>query len=327
MPYNKTQTRILYLYKWLMEESSAEHPLSTVEILRRWEELGVSAERRSVYRDIDILTKFGCSIECVRGVSNNYFAVEKTFTLAELKVLIDAVGASQAIPNAETKRLIRKLLCFATPEEQKDLDRPLYVDKVYKNTNPQFYATTDTLYTAIRDKKKVSFHYLDVSVDKKKVYRHDKKSYVLSPYFLKWDSDKYYVVGWSDDHQGISHFRVDRIANIQLLDETAAKKPTGFNPSKYGTQVFGMYSADSKSVTLRCSNEHMKDVMDKFGKNVPVTVADEGYFDAVVEVEPSPPLYGWVFQFGGGIRIEGPEEVKNTIKDMAQEFIITNPDV
>ena len=321
MADNKTQTRILYLYKWLMEETNAEHPLSTTEILQRWEQMGVPAERRSVYKDIDILTEFGFSIECIRGSSNYYYAKEKTFTVSELKVLIDAVGASQAIPNPETKRLIRKLISFATPEEQEDLDRPIYVDKAYKNTNPQFYATTDVLYAAIRDKKKVSFNYLDVSVDKKKVYRHDKKIYIFSPYFLKWDRDKYYAVGWSDDHQGISHFRVDRIANIQLLDDTAEKKPQGFNPSKYGTQVFGMYAADMKSVTLRCENERMKDVLDKFGKNVSVTAVDEGLFNAVVEVEPSPPFYGWVFQFGGGIQIVEPEEVKDAIKSMAQELL------
>lgn len=320
MAVNKSQMRVLYLYKWLTEESSSTHPLTTAEILKRWDALGVPSDRRSVYRDIDILTEFGCEIECVRGATNSYYAPEKTFTLSELKILIDAVGASQAIPANETKRLIRKLLCFASPEEQLELERPIYLDRAYKNTNPQFYATTDVLYKAIRDKKKVSFNYLDVSVDKKKVYRHEKKLYIFSPYFLKWDRDKYYVVGWSDDHNDISHFRVDRIANIQLINLPAAKKPQGFNATKYGTQVFGMYSADAKEVTLRCENGRMKDVLDKFGKNVPARVVDDNHFDVVVDVEPSPPFFGWVFQYGGQIQIMEPEDVRKTMKKMIQGF-------
>ena len=52
---------------------------------------------------------------------------------------------------------MEKLSFFAAPWEQEELLRPIFVDKAYKNTNHQVFITTDTLFDAIRNKKKVTF--------------------------------------------------------------------------------------------------------------------------------------------------------------------------
>ena len=313
---NASQMRILMLYKWLMEESDAEHPISSKTILERWDGMGLSTDRRSVYKDIETLQEYGCNIVSERGAYNCYYIKEKNFSLAELKILIDAVEASQILPPADTKKLVDKLSSYAVPWEREELQRPVFVDKAYKNTNRMVFVTTDILYEAIRNKKKVTFNYLDYSIDKRKIYKHDKRVYTFSPYYLKWDRDRYYVVGYSDEHDNISHFRVDRIANIMIADAAAQKRPKGFSPAKYATQVFGMYSSESCFVTLRCRNERIRDVIDKFGKNIPVNIVDDNHFETMIEVEASPPFFAWVFQFAGDVLIVSPDEVKNKFDDM-----------
>ena len=317
---NASQNRILFLYKWLNEETDCDHPLTSKEILERWDQLGFSTDRRSVYKDIETLQSFGVKVVSCRGTYNSYFLEEKQFSLAELKIIIDALESCQILPAPETKRLVEKLSFFAAPWEQEELLRPIFVDKAYKNTNHQVFITTDTLFEAIKKKKKVTFNYTDYSVDKRKIYKHDKYLYTFSPYYLKWDRDRYYVVGYSDDHENISHFRVDRIANIKLLDAVAQKKPKGFSPAKYATQVFGMYSSCPCIVTLRCANERMRDVIDKFGKNIPVNIVDDNHFETMIEVEASPPFFAWVFQFAGDVLIVSPDEVKNKFDDMVAQF-------
>ena len=318
---NASQNRILFLYKWLNEETDCDHPLTSKEILERWDQLGFSTDRRSVYKDIETRQSFGVKVVSCRGTYNSYFLEEKQFSLAELKIIIDALESCQILPAPETKRLVEKLSFFAAPWEQEELLRPIFVDKAYKNTNHQVFITTDTLFEAIRNKKKVTFNYTDYSVDKRKVYKHDKYLYTFSPYYLKWDRDRYYVVGYSDDHDNISHFRVDRIANITLLEDAAQKKPKGFSPTKYATKVFGMYTSNPCVVTLRCTNERMRDVIDKFGKSIPITIIDDNHFETLVEVEPSPPFYGWLFQFGGEILITAPEIVVANMKETAKKFL------
>ena len=52
---NASQNRILFLYKWLNEETDCDHPLTSKDILKRWDQLGFSTDRRSVYKDIETL--------------------------------------------------------------------------------------------------------------------------------------------------------------------------------------------------------------------------------------------------------------------------------
>ena len=132
---NASQNRILFLYKWLNEETDCDHPLTSKEILKRWDQLGFSTDRRSVYKDIETLQCFGVKVVSCRGTYNSYFLEEKQFSLAELKIIIDALESCQILPAPETKRLVEKLSFFAAPWEQEELLRPIFVDKAYKNTN------------------------------------------------------------------------------------------------------------------------------------------------------------------------------------------------
>lgn len=320
MTHNTSQKRILLLYKWLLEETDADHPIASTEILQRWEDAGVPSDRRSVYKDVETLLDCGVAIEMSRTITNNYYLSDREFSLGELKILIDAVEACQIIPNSASRHLVKKLTSYAIAEEKAELRRPVYVDKVYKTGNTNVFDITDVLYEAIREKKKVKFNYTDFAVNRSKIYRHDKAVYTLSPYFLKWNSDRYYVIGWSDEHQNISHFRIDRIGNLYITEEKAEKKPTGLDPEKYGSKVFGMFGGKSEMVTLRCTNERMRDIVDKFGMRVPVEVVDESHFDVMVEVEPSPPFFGWIFQFGGDVQIIAPENIKEEMSQMASSF-------
>ena len=64
----------------------------------------------------------------------------------------------------------------------------------------------------------------------------------------------------------------------------------------------------------------MRDVIDKFGKNIPVNIIDENHFETMVEIEPSPPFFGWIFQYGGDILIASPSEVKKMFNNLIVRF-------
>ena len=313
---NASQTRILQLYQWLRDETDPEHTLTTTEILDRWSDQGISTDRRSVYKDIDTLREFGCDIVLSRGAKNSYYMVNQPFDLAEIKLLIDAVESCQIIPALATKKLVQKLTQLATVHDRENLKRPLITDKSYKTDNDKALRNADILYSAMNCKQKVAFSYWDYLPNKKKIYKHNGLRYVVSPYLLKWDGDRYYMVGYSDGHGEIKHFRVDRMADLVMLKEKQKKKPTGFNPNKYATKVFGMYGGNEKTVTLLCENEEMKSVIDKFGKNVRTEIVDDDHFKVIVDVEPSPPFFGWVFQFEGKIQIITPSNIADKMCEM-----------
>ena len=64
----------------------------------------------------------------------------------------------------------------------------------------------------------------------------------------------------------------------------------------------------------------MKSVIDKFGKNVRTEVVDAEHFKVIVDVETSPPFFGWVFHFEGKIHIDGPSEVVNKMREMVTHY-------
>ena len=83
-----------------------------------------------------------------------------------------------------------------------------------------------------------------------------------------------------------------------------------------------MYDTEEpQQVTLYCDNSVMKGVIDKFGMDITVKKVDEAHFRTKVKVCTSPTFYSWVFQWGGQIRIEGPEDVVTEYKEMARKAL------
>ena len=64
--------KILYLEKILRETSEA-HPCTMQEIIGRLQEYGVSAERKSIYDDMEVLRSFGMNIRFKRGKATGYY--------------------------------------------------------------------------------------------------------------------------------------------------------------------------------------------------------------------------------------------------------------
>ena len=121
----------------------------------------------------------------------------------------------------------------------------------------------------------------------------------------------------------ISTFRADRFAEIEITDEKAVRKPNDFRIDKYSSEVFEMYDAgETVKVKLKCRNEHMRYVIDRFGEKMETEIADEENFYAYPEVALSPNFYSWVFKFAGEIRIISPSKAVTEISTMAQKLII-----
>jgi len=111
-------------------------------------------------------------------------------------------------------------------------------------------------------------------------------------------------------------FRVDRITNLTDTELVFHKKPKDYSISKFCKQVFSMYDGEECTVTLRCENSVMKDVVDRFGEGVKTTPLDDYSFLADVEVSVSQTFFAWVFAYAGKIIITSPAEIVQDYKIM-----------
>ena len=88
--------KLLYLARYLQEETDERHPKTVQEMITYLERCGISAERKSIYADLDALRDYGMDILRRGGPGGGYFVGARDFELAELKLLVDAVDPDQA---------------------------------------------------------------------------------------------------------------------------------------------------------------------------------------------------------------------------------------
>lgn len=67
MAVSSTKLRTLYVMKILFEESDEDHILSAADIMKRLNALGITADRKSIYGDIETLEEFGMDIVHMSG--------------------------------------------------------------------------------------------------------------------------------------------------------------------------------------------------------------------------------------------------------------------
>ena len=316
----ETKPKLLCLAKIFVTKTDENHPLSTNQLIEMLKsDYGLSVHRTTIPRDIDVLKKFGMDIISVRSTQTKFFLGQRTFEIPELKLLIDAVESSKFITKKKSDELIKKIYTLASENQVKRLKRNNYVPNRVKPDNEQIYYIVDAINDAINLKKKISFQYYEYIRLKKKALKNEGEVYVISPYHLVWSGDYYYVIGYSDKREQLVCFRVDRIAVIPvILGESAVKKPSGFNLDESLRSVFSMYSGETEVVDLKCKNKLMKTMIDRFGDNVKTYVYDDESFHIITKVEVSNTFFGWVFGFGGDVKILGPENVKSQYKEMLE---------
>lgn len=222
---NGQRLKALYILKILQENSDEKHLLKTQQIIDRLEGYGIPAERKSVYADISALKELGYEIVCVRARANGgYYLKNRSFELPELKLLTDAVQASRLITVKKSRQLISKLETLASPFEAKQLNRQVYVSDRNKTDNETIYETIDRLHESMQKNRQVRFQYLEWTADGKKKCRHSGAFYEVSPYFLIWRDENYYLVAYDAKAQIMKHYRVDRYRHYLFQSMTGKEQ-------------------------------------------------------------------------------------------------------
>lgn len=318
---NDAKLRPLYLGKILYERTDENHSLTTnqlIDILKK--DYKINSHRQTIATEIELLQKFGMDIKCIKSRQNKYYLGTRKFDLAELKLIIDAVDACKFISGKKSKELSAKLTGLASGGHAADLKRNGCAEGRVRTTNEKTCSIIDAVNAAINSKKKIAFKYFIYDGKKKKILKHDGEHYILSPYELIWDGDRYYMLGWSDSHGELRTFRVDRIADVPtVLPVKAEKKPADFNAVRFVGTNYRMFAGEAKEVTLICDNDTMDSMVDRFGEKVETKAMDKGHFLLKAEVADSSVFYAWIFGFGGKVKIKAPKEMKAAYSKMLKD--------
>lgn len=310
--------KLMYLYKILMENTDETHSISMSDILLKLKDYGITAERKSIYNDLESLRQYGVDIVGVQRDRTYYYNVaNRQFELAELKLLVDSVQSAKFLTTRKSNELIKKIEGFASKYEASKLQRQVYVTNRVKTMNESIYYNVDNIHTAIAGNRQIRFQYFQWNIKKEMELRHNGEYYRVSPWALSWDDENYYLVAYDDTEKIIKHFRVDKMLHIDITEDKREGKEH-FNESDmavYARKVFGMYSGKEERVKIHCENTLAGVIIDRFGKDIIIVPDGDEHFNVNVNVVVSKQFIHWIMALGDGATIVSPRYVVDDVKE------------
>ena len=309
--------KMLYIVRLFSRETDDAHKLTMPEIISKLAAEGVNADRKTLYQDFDELRRFGFDIISEKdGHGFYYYLGSRDFELPELKLLVDSVQSSKFITDKKSDQLIKKLESLVSRYEGSQLHRQVIIAGRVKTMNESIDYNVDKIHAAIGDNRQIRFKYFDWNLKKEMEPRYGGKWYKLSPWALMWDDEMYYLVAYDSKHETIIHYRVDKMTQIEMLDEAREGHEAfgRFNIAHYTNTLFGMFAGDETKVTIEAENRLVSVFIDRFGKDIIIAPVDEGHFRTTVTVAVSKHFFGWIMALDGDVKIVAPDSVVKQVK-------------
>ncbi|MBE6818332.1 MAG: WYL domain-containing protein [Ruminococcaceae bacterium] len=326
MNESKNKLRMLCVLDILRKYSDEEHPLSSIKICEILEkEYNIKCERKAtIYSDINTLKEFNDNYYNIGNISTpskGFCIYEREFELPELYLLCDAVQSAHSVTKEKSKVLVSKLESFASVYQRKNIGSSVYIDNRHKSDNKSIYINIFYLQQAITDKKKVAIKYIRHNVD-----RNQERHYTISPYAMIWSNDRYYLICNNDTKQNLMHVRIDRIKNVEILEEESRSFELftdyrgKFDAADYAEKMFNGFSGTIENIELICENSIYQDLLDRFGASS-IKKYNSDYFSVRFTGAVSSGLVSWIMQYGDKIYIRSPQLLKsmfnNKINDVS----------
>lgn len=309
---NIRKVKLLKLLELLRQNTDEDHPMSTAQLFAALSEMGIPCDRRTISQDIITLNELGYEIMSVmKGHDKCYYVEDRSFSIPELKILIDAVHASSFITEKKSEELISKIASLAGSHRAEVLKRNMVCFNTRKHSNERIFYNVDALEDAILRKKKIIFLYFDLDENGDRVYRHNGHHYVVEPIALVFNEDNYYLTCYSSRHDSTSNYRIDRMDAVEVVKEDCCEKAIALRDqvATYTDQAFKMFGGQVEDVVLEFDRALIGAVYDRFGEATKMMTTSDTKCIATVKVQVSPVFWGWLFQFSGNMKVLSPEHV------------------
>ncbi len=306
------RANILCILNILREYSDENHIMTSTDIIKSFEvSYGTTIDRRTVYGAIETLVELGYDISGFEENGRGYFLRERDFEPAEVRMLFDAVYSFEYISQRQTTELVSKLKLLMNVHERKALKMPITVNPNKKSLNQQVVLNIDILSDAVSECRKVAFTYMDFGYDKKLKPRRD-EPYIVSPYALICENERYYLVCIYTGQTDPSLYRIDMMKDIRILDEQVelsgreAKLDTVKN-------ITYAHAGNQEQIRLKCDRRALRYVIERFGSDtVIIKNREDDGFEAVFTASPEGILY-WALQYIQYVEVLSPESLRESV--------------
>lgn len=347
-PHQKMKPYLVYDY--LLRETDENNVRSAFDIAGYLdEEFGINADRRSIYSDIDEINlvlyalENECSIKAATGVfkeaaeadelaeiqtivydkkRKGFYVALRKYDINDIRLLAECVYSARFLSQGQSDRLANAVTEFVSEHQKEQITHDAFLADRIRTSNKSVMNNISTINDAMRKgtkdaphvPHKISFKYLHYTISdiNNQAERRPGKKDVVSPFKLLINEGNYYLIAFSDKKQEIRHYRLDRMKEVEELSEPRDGENDflALDLSSFTRRTFGMYSGESKGLTLRFINPLLDTAIDRFGtKGVRYLKADDKHFYLETEVDISDQFFAWLAGFGRRVKIMGPQSV------------------
>lgn len=298
----------------LQERTDEEHPLTQKEIVEILDGQDISCDRRTVKASVELLQEVGYDIL----YENGYYMASREFENAELKMLIDSVLFSKILTKNQAERLLEKIKNLGNVYFRKSVPEVKMLSGMGWAENPQFMHSVAKLNEAIHQKKKVAFSYL--KYDENLQLRETGYKYLVNPYYLLAANGFYFLLGNYDKYDNISYYRIDKIKNVEILDETAKPKKDVKNlmeiwdlPKHLAEHAY-MFSGETVTAEIKTFKNLISDFVDWFGKDIQIKKLENEEITITIRSNENA-LFYWLLQYGMYVEVLRPQSLREKMKE------------
>lgn len=312
---NKKMLNMLIL-DILKEYSDEDHRLTQQEIIRLLKaNYDMECDRRSVKNNVLYLKELGYEI----SMDDGYYLISREFDDAELRMLIDSVLFSKSLTQKQAKTLVDKLCALGNRYFSAKVSHIYNLPELHHADNKQLMYILDAINDAIVEKRKISFIYNEYGLDLK---LHPKREleYIVNPYQIVANNGFFYLIGNYDKYNNISHYRIDKMTCVKVLDEKVKPKnlvddfKNGYSIPKHMAEHIYMFSGPSARVKFWIPQGMISELIDWFGKDFIILEVVNEMVKISVNCNENA-MFFWALQYGAYVEILEPISLRNRLAD------------
>jgi len=283
---------ILYILNVLKKYSDADHMLSVAEIQRKVKEkYDVEIDPRTIRRNINLLKyKLDYDISTREDNGKGYYILrdpETDFEPGEIRAIIDNFSYANYIVPAIAKNIIKKCKNIQTIYENDKIKEYQIYANDSKTENVEVIKNIEDISNSIYQHKKIKFEYWKYAITNK-LEKKIVSTPIVSPYAIVYNKQEFYLIGIKEGQSEFYNYRIDRIKNIQILDEEITIKKKKSEIQDFAESSTEMFGGKKEEIEAICHIWLLDTIFDTFGRNVTIEKIpdDEEYFKLVVDTNP-----------------------------------------
>jgi predicted DNA-binding transcriptional regulator YafY len=292
--------RLLGILTLLLQNDRVTAP----ELAKKFE-----VNRRTIGRDIDALCQAGIPIVTYQGMGGGIeiaegFKLDKSvLTAGELSSIIAALkGIGSVSDKSNIERTLDKL--HANSSTVVSMREPVIID-LASHYKGQLTEKIERIKRAVFESRLIEFDYY---------YEKGESHRRIEPYFVIFQWTSWYVFGFCLERQDWRMFKLLRLWNLRLCDETYA--PREIPPERRDFNA--RFTDDIKLVALFDPSERYR-LIETYGLNcyketpeglrMEIGFTNRGY------------LISWLLGFGGKVKVLEPDYIGEDIKSIAEKIL------